>query len=195
MFLNTSVAKKMFKRAFNSTGLVVARPNIDTIYIAGSGYEIEMDYENMPFKLKAAVIELIGEIPQVGKQIAATKKSQKTENCILPFSVYDEYLKAKDFMVQCPVVIARPYFEYQLFQNSDMKIFVGTNRELLSMIDIREVDFENEGMPSGPCMIRGGVHLYWHNVAGTLKIALEEFDNDAKTIVSMLHDLEVKRGD
>lgn len=192
MFLNTPTAKKLFKRAFNSTCLIVSRPDFETIYIAGSKWQIEMEYETMPLKQKAQLIELLGDIPDVGKRILATKNEQQME-----FEVGERlreyYMRAKTQVYQAPVVIARPYFDYQLFQEQDEKSFVAVDRELMSLIDIREIDFENEGMPSGPCMIPNGNCLFWHNGAGTLCISLEEIDKEALEIIDLLKNVEIRR--
>lgn len=192
MFLNTPTAKKLFKRAFNSTGLIVSRPDFETIYIAGSKWQIEMEYETMPLKQKAQLIELLGDIPDVGKRVSATKNEQQME-FEAGERLREYYMRAKTLVYQAPVVIARPYFDYQLFQEQDEKSFVAVDRELMSLIDIREIDFENEGTPSGPCMIPNGSCLFWHNGAGTLCLSLEEMDEEALKIVDLLQHMEIRR--
>ena len=149
MFLNTPAVKKLFKKAFNGMGLVVTRPNEELIYIAGSGWQIEMDYETMPFKQKAQLIELLGELPEVGNRISATKKEQQYEFCTGEL-LLDDYMDAKILVLKAPIVIARSYMDYQLLQEQERDKFLAVNRELISIIDVREIDFENEGMPSGP---------------------------------------------
>lgn len=52
MFINVSVAKKLFKRAYSS-GLRVGRYR-DFLYIGGPSWEMEMKYEEVPYKIKAA---------------------------------------------------------------------------------------------------------------------------------------------
>lgn len=192
MFLNTPMVKKLFKRAFNTTGLVISRPDEELICIEGSKWEIEMDYECMPLKQKAALIELIGEIPAVGKCLVATKKDQQFK-LLTKDSLRDCYMCAKVLVQKVPIAIERPYFEYQLFQEQESKEFLAVDRELVSMIDIREIDFENEGMPCGPCREFEGNHLYWHNGAGTLALELEEMDKEALRITNMLDGLQVKK--
>lgn len=192
MFLNTPTVKKFFKRAFNSTGLVVARPNEDLIYIAGSRWRIEMDYSLMPLKQKAQLIELIGDIPEVGKELSATKDG-KQMNPAFDSLLADYYMDAKVMVYQVPIAIERPYFDYQLFQEQNTKEFLAVDRELMSLIDNREIDFENEGMPCGPCIAPYGNHLYWHNAAGTLCIELEKMDKEALKVVEMLQGIEIRR--
>ena len=55
MFINVSVAKKLFKRAY-TTGLKVGRYR-DFLYIGGPAWEMEMRYEEAPYKIKAAIGE------------------------------------------------------------------------------------------------------------------------------------------
>ena len=54
MFINVSVAKKLFKRAY-TTGLKVGRYR-DFLYIGGPAWEMEMRYEEAPYKIKAAIV-------------------------------------------------------------------------------------------------------------------------------------------
>ena len=194
MFLNTPMAKKLFKKAFNSAGLIVSRPNEEMIYIAGSGWQIEMDYETMPLKQKAQLIELIGDIPEVGKRIVATKNDQQFE-FETGVSLRRFYMAAKTLVHQAPIVIARPYFDYQLFQEQETFAFLATSRELVTLIDVREIDFENKGMPSGPCMLSGGNELYWHNTAGTLCLDLVDMDSEALEIVDFLKNVRIEKGE
>ena len=194
MFLNTPMVKKLFKKAFNTTGLTVSRPNEEMIYIAGSGWQIEMEYETMPLKQKAQLIELIGDITEVGKRILAAKQDQQFQ-FETGVSLRRFYMAAKTIVHQAPIVIARPYFDYQLFQEQDTFKFLATSRELVSLIDVREIDFENEGMPSGPCMLPDGNELYWHNSAGTLCIDLVDMDSEALEIVGSLENMRIQRGE
>lgn len=192
MFLNTPTVKKLFKRAFNTTGLVVGRPDEELIYIAGSGWQIEMDYEKMPFKQKAQLIELIGNIPEVGQVLEANKDEQQFK-FITDISLRKRYMLAKVPVHTSPVVIARSYIDYQLLQEQERNTFLAVNREFISAIDIREIDFENEGMPSGPCMCSNGSELFWHNAAGTFCINVEKMDGETLSIVELLGNLRVRR--
>lgn len=192
MFLNTPIVKKLFKRAFNTTGLTVARKNEELIYIAGSKWQIEMDYESMPFKQKAALIELLGELPEVGFAVTADKEGQQSTFIDGIPSLRDGYMSAKVGVKKTQIVINRTYADYQLLQKQEDKSFVAVSREFLQMIDIREIDLVNEGMPCGPCMTERENVLYWHNEAGTLCIELENLDRKMLSIAEALLDIEME---
>lgn len=169
MFLNIAVAKKLFKRAFNVHGLRVAMHE-DLFYIAGLGWEIEMDNGTAPYKLKAAIVELCGRLPDAYEQFLATKDGMQEE---LPAgeSLYDRYLKAKKLLDETPVVINKKYRMYKLFQHRGDHDFTLVDMERLSLIDIREVDTEHgEGVPCGPCSEteHWSSLVFWHSACGTL---------------------------
>ena len=67
MFINVSVAKKLFKRAY-TTGLKVGRYR-DFLYIGGPAWEMEMKYEEAPYKIKAAIVELCGRLPEKEERV------------------------------------------------------------------------------------------------------------------------------
>lgn len=174
MFLNTPTVKKLFKKAFNSYGLVVRRPSENVLYIEGSGWEIETIYEYMPYKWKAAIIELAGEIPEPGKGYVATKENVQYELELTHNSLYRRYMAAKDGLTKIPVVITKPYYECCLFQDDDTKELFATDRVLGELLDIREISINDEGMPCGPCKATGGTCIYWHNEYGTYAAEIVE---------------------
>ncbi len=192
MFLNTPLVKKLFKRAFNSTGLEVARPEEETIYIGGSQWRIEMNYDLMPFKQKAALIELLGDIPAAGSAVTADKEGvQYTYIGSIP-SLRNGYMAAKTGVKKTPVVIVRPYADYQLLREQEQQSFMAVKREFLQLIDSREIDFVNEGMPCGPCTRIGTGELYWHSELGTLCVDMEAMDNGMRDVARVLQDLEME---
>lgn len=195
MFLNTPLVKKLFKRAFNTTGLTVARRLEGLIYIAGAKWQIEMDYESMPFKQKAALIELLGELPEAGSAVTADKEMQQQVFIGGIPLLRSDYMLAKTGVKKTPVVIERPYADYQLLREQERKTFVAVNREFLQMIDIREIDFVNEGMPCGPCIATGENMLYWHSELGTLCIETEGLDRKMLDITKALSDVEMEESE
>lgn len=169
MFLSTTAAKKLFKKAFNECGLRVSRMS-EMLYIAGTGWETEMIHDMAPYKLKAAIVELCGRIPEEHEQFLATKDGLQEELGTGEL-LYDRYLRAKMILSETPVIIDRKYHMYKLFQHRGDRDFTLINTERLSLIDIREVDMENgEGIPSGPCSETDHWRspVFWHSAFGTL---------------------------
>lgn len=165
MFLSTPNCKKAFKTAFNGFGLIVARKD-DYLYIAGSAWEIQLDYEHIPNKIKAAIIELCGYIPEAGSAFRANKVTDKNSSSteqitmieVIP-DLNEKYQSAKDILTATSVLIDKKYDVYKLFQ-CDNGDFEAMNMTLFNLIDTREIDFDNEGMPAGPCML--GNEIFYH---------------------------------
>lgn len=168
MFINTTVAKKLFKKAYSKARLQVARYE-DQLYISGGTWEMEMKYSEAPYKIKAAIVELCGRLPDMEEKFTASKEGLQIE---LPDveTVRDRYMKATTLLDMTPVVLDYVYTNYKLLQYRETKEFTMINKDLLDLIDIREIDTSREGMPSGPCStsILWKTPVYWHSELGTL---------------------------
>lgn len=77
MFLNIGILKRLMKQAYKQ-GLVVAQTE-DRYYIAGSYWEMDVKREFMPKQILACLIELTGEIPEIGERFRATKEGNQQE--------------------------------------------------------------------------------------------------------------------
>lgn len=179
MFLSTTTAKKLLKKAFNNHGLRVAVRQ-DLLYVAGSGWEAEMVSDTAPYKLKAAIVELCGRLPDVYEQFLATKDGMQ-EELLSGESLYDRYKNAKKLLDETPVIIDKKYHMYKLFQHRGDRDFTLIDMERLALIDIREVDMEQgEGIPSGPCSEteHWKAPVFWHSACGTLCLHPSEGETD-----------------
>lgn len=74
MFINESVFKKLIKKAYKTTGLHIEHTVDGIIAIYGNTWGIEIAKDNMTKKAKAAVIELIGELPGKGESVIYREK-------------------------------------------------------------------------------------------------------------------------
>ena len=77
MFLNNGILKKLMKQAYKE-GLAVAQTD-ERIYIAGGYWEMDVRREFLPKQILAQIIELAGELPEVGKRFTATKNGNQFE--------------------------------------------------------------------------------------------------------------------
>ena len=79
-------------------------------------------------------------------------------------------MNAKTLLDVTPVVIDQKYAMFKLLQYREEKDFTLINTEMLDLIDIREIDTDKEGMPSGPCSESSYWRnpVYWHSELGTL---------------------------
>lgn len=171
MFLHTPTLKKLLKKAFNSYGLTVA--NMDgQLILQGSTWAVSLDYEYIPNKVKGAVIELCGIIPEEGQVFKATKEGIQYEmslNEIL--DLQKQYREAKLPLTNTFIKLEKDWDSFILYQLVANKEFKTVRSELLNLIDIREIDQNIEGMPSGPCCVRTDSDvLLWHNETCTLAL-------------------------
>lgn len=80
MFLKLSKLKKLMKESYKTCGLwvghraAVAGVCEESYYISGGWWLIDFHAEYMPKEVKAAVIELSGDLPEVGKLFVARNK-------------------------------------------------------------------------------------------------------------------------
>jgi hypothetical protein len=189
MFLHTPTLKKLFKKAYGSTGLMVA--NFDgQIYVAGGYWAISLDVQYLPNRVKAAIIEHCGELPERDQVFKATK--EEIQYGIPLSSIYDlrkDFKNAKTTLSKTPVVIEKSWFSCRLYQVDSTHEFKAVSKELLSMIDIREMEQEFENMPSGPsCRGEHSDIVYWQNATCTL--ALCTFRLDAEQEIEILNTLK-----
>ncbi|MDD3416376.1 MAG: hypothetical protein PHY47_20630 [Lachnospiraceae bacterium] len=77
MFLNSNILKKLMKQAYKR-GLVIAQTE-KRYYIAGGYWEMDVKKEFLPKTILAQIIELAGEVPDVGERFRATKDGNQIE--------------------------------------------------------------------------------------------------------------------
>lgn len=196
MFLSTPTAKKLFKKAFSSSGLTVARYG-GMLYIAGRGWETEMVYETVPYKLKASVVELCGRLPEKDERFLATKEGLQAE-MNGGETLRSQYMRARMLLDETPVIIDKKYHMFKLFQHRDTGDFTLVDMERLALIDIREVDMKNgEGIPSGPCCEHNhwDSSVFWHSECGTLCLHPSEGETEQDDeILDALQGIDFKGG-
>lgn len=178
MFLHTPTLKKLLKRAFNSTGLTVAHFN-EQIHLQGNSWFISLDENHIPNKVKGAIIELCGVIPENEQVFKATKEGLQYE---VPWSenynLRDQFMDAKLSLCKTKITLDKNWNTYKLFQlkNGDFK---AVSTELLNVIDIREIDCDIEGTPTGPCCYStDSFMLLWNNATCTLGLCISELKSE-----------------
>ncbi len=72
MFINTSIFKKLIKEAYNAYMLMVGATEYE-YFISNGAWIICVNKDDFTKKEKAAVIELTGELPDIGQAFKAGK--------------------------------------------------------------------------------------------------------------------------
>ena len=67
--------KRLLKKAFKGAGFLAGRTAEDWFYIGTPAWNLCMDFKDAPKEIKAAVMELAGELPEAGKAFTAWKNT------------------------------------------------------------------------------------------------------------------------
>ena len=79
MFYKLPVIKKMIKNAFKAQCLVVGQTREGLLYTSGSFWILAQDIKGTPKEFKAAIIELVGDLPEPGEVFRAGKDGCQME--------------------------------------------------------------------------------------------------------------------
>lgn len=162
MFLNITEFKKFLKTAYKGSGLIVGVLDGNLILTNSSriwGVQVDGDY--IPNKLKAALVELIGDLPEEGEVLNYTQDAAQTEMDLGDFDFYDMWMRAQDFAAKSPIVLKNDYGEYVLMQVRSTMEMRPLYRDFLDIISAKDLEHAVEEMPVRPSF-RNGV-LYWKN--------------------------------
>lgn len=153
MFLKTSVLKSAMKDSLKSAGLTVGRRGGDYL-VFSDFWGLQTDVDFATNKFKAAIVDLIGAIPEDGKclryQIDA-EKGITSESAMFYPDPYSRWKEADDFATETPIILTYWPHEYQLFQRKSDGQFLAVNRNFAADIfSAKELDSTYENMPHNP---------------------------------------------
>lgn len=164
MFLKTGEMKKIMKASLKRHGLIVGNVN-DHYLVYSDNWGVYVEHTYSTNKFKAAIMELIGDLPEPGEcyfyEITNEKEiGQKTElDYPDPFELWRE---AKDFAVIAPMFLVSWPHEYMVMQTKQALRFIVADRALTNnVISGSELDRASESMPGHPSF-KDGV-LYFKN--------------------------------
>lgn len=123
MFLDPKILRKLLKQAYK-TGLIVARED-NRIYLSGGYWEAEILKDYIPKETMGDLISLIGELPEEGTRISATKEGNQYE-IEMPMGIQveaeDEELEISNcLLLGCGGVVQR------LLQDTSGKVYACSN--------------------------------------------------------------------
>lgn len=180
MFLNITEFKKFLKAAYKGSGLIVGILDGNLVLTNnGRTWGVQVEGEHIPNKLKAALVELIGDLPEEGEVLNYTQDGAQTEMDLGDFDFYAMWMRAQDYAANTPFMLKVNYGEYSLMQIHSTMEVRPILRSFLDIISAKDLDHMVEEMPGRPGYCNGT--LYWKNdttiyCAGTHK--LEEFTED-----------------
>lgn len=174
MFLHTSTFKKMLKDSWKFGGIIVGRLDDRSLFVLGSYWATWFDYTSMPNRIKAAIMEYAGELPELGVIFKARfnePNQYELEDKPL-FDVHKNWQLATTPLVVTPVSIDR----FQLLQDASND-YRGVDSFFNSLIDNKEME-ECEGSVMGPCTTDYPGFVYWATELCILGILPARFAKD-----------------
>lgn len=162
MFLNITEFKKFLKAAYKGSGLIVGILDGNLVLTnGGRTWGVQVNGDFIPNKLKAALVELIGDLPEEGEVLNYTQDGAQTEMDLGDFNFYDMWMRASDYATNTPFMLKSDYGEYSLMQVHSTMEVRPILRSFLDIISAKDLDYAVEEMPGRPSYRNGT--LYWKN--------------------------------
>ena len=163
MFLHMPTWKKIIKQAFNAERLVVGNRD-GFLFVKTDHTSVWFPDFEVPNKVKGAVMELTGELPDAGEIFQAGKNGLQYE---VPWLEHYNLKKMQEAMrkryVVTPVLLGDKYQMLHFLQQADDKTVIHTIDEAyLKLLDPAELDHvHGEGEIAGPYGAEGNEMFYW----------------------------------
>jgi len=182
MFLKTAELKKIMKAGLKRQGLIVGTVEGHyLVYTDSWGVYLGVEYASNKFK--AAIMEIIGDIPEAWECYRYTINSEKDIQQEKVFDYpdpYENWKRAKDFAVIAPIFFHAWPHEYIVCQRkSDLKFVVADRALTNSVFSRNELETTVETMPERPSILDGVLYfknettIYWVHTESPGSKALE----------------------
>ena len=163
MFLHMPTFKKLLKSAFRRDCLRVG--NLDGgLLVHGRTFAAWFQNEMIPKKVKEAVMELTGELPEEGKLFKATKDGNQYEIPENPeWDIHRGLKEADRRYVVTPVVLNDSRYDtFRFLQQAGAGPIRVIKEDFISLIDLAEIDYNHgEDTPAGPYGREDGYQFFW----------------------------------
>lgn len=141
MFVNTKILKSLMKEAYKCGGLKLAQTE-ERIYIAGNYWEMDVEKKYMPKQVMAQIIDLAGEIPDIGirkryYRVNGKDESQDAEGTTVVEAIRDDVAEVTSLLLIDQFGIAN-----RILQLKNGLVIV--NNVFIVIADPESVDYDNE---------------------------------------------------
>ncbi len=190
MFCKTGELKKIMKASLKRCGLFVC--NVNNHYLVyADNWGIYVNHVFASNKFKAAIMELIGDIPEPGECYHYTIDEDKELVSQMVMDVvepYKSWMQAKDYGVITPMSLEAWPHEYIVIQRKSDYQFITARRDLTSnVISAKELETDSEHMPGRPSILDGKV-LYFKNESTIYWVHTEPCGHKTKEVLFPLLD-------
>lgn len=162
MFTETQILKRIIKSAWKGSGLHVEHTAHDWLALSGFWWRLEVDYQQLNNKVKAQLIELIGEIPERGEGYLYFKNTDPQSE--MPGTTYQNLLEK---WTRCNaqyeitnVLLKTSQDNLAVLQCGDSKILIP---EWAADLTRGETDDDGENEPGNGRSMNGESYVIWAN--------------------------------
>ena len=156
MFINIKILKQLMKTTYKSAGLILAQTE-DRYYIAGSYWEMDVKKKYMPKQIMAQIIDLAGELPEIGTRKKYYRLNGKDESFDSDGALTIEPREYVEAEVTNLLLIDSFGIANRVLQVVDHLEIM--NNAFILIADPASVDQENESSISGPFF--EGTSILW----------------------------------
>lgn len=192
MFINPSIFKKLIKEAWEHQILILSQKE-GYLMIQGGYWLVEADMTVIPYKVRAALVELCGMLPEEGMTFRAGKGSS------LQYE-FEQTVHWDWFELARVENLPDAYMTRALYETKNGTLCrvmkYGQERELIQNMITEAISpgeiMENwEDQVTGPVVFHEG--FVWKNSAGTAIFLPIKLDDDAaQSYIRCLEDMEVE---
>lgn len=190
MFIKINELKKLMKEAYKSGTLLIGNTTLqeenDGLVIAGGWWSVAVLYDYAPKELKAAVMELGGELPYCGNCYRALESGNQEHIGFTEYNNPKELFARTDISLNITRVIINFSDCVRILQREIDGKIIGVKNRTLALLDEKAIDFDNgEYEPVGPVANRTNEIVCWGNNMCWLSVwpyvlLDEEKENDRK---------------
>ena len=162
MFTETQILKRLIKNAWKGSGLHVEHTSEGWLAMSGFWWRLEVDYQQLNNKVKAQLIELIGEIPEEGEGYLYFKDQDPQSE--MPGTTYmnlmERWTHCKTEYEITNVLLKTSQDNLAVLQSRDDKILIP---EWAADLTLGETDNDGENEPGNGRSMNGEPYIIWAN--------------------------------
>ena len=200
MFIRSAAFKRLIKNSWKGAGICVGRTG-QWIVIEGSYWQIMANKQIMKNTDIAAIVELIGELPEDGKAVIAIDKTENTEKeCnIAGLKAFVSMAEnGGDKFDLTRIIYVAGEKAGRVLQEQKTGDCVILNEDIIDMIDRNCIDRDMERYPEGPIAADSqGKVMVWTNgmmdlIVHTIMPA-ESYAEDVNSFLRLLENTNLER--
>lgn len=201
MFVKISELKKLMKAAYKTGSLIIGNAPLtgkdsEGLIIAGGYWAFGIEYDYAPKELKAAVMELGGEIPFDGHCYRALSEGNQEHLGFTEHSNPAALFKSSTYDLTITKVVINFLNSARLLQNESDGHIIGINNDILKLIDLKSIDYDaGEYELLGPKTSANNVVCWGNNICylavWPYKLLDENSDTERKMFIKELEQISL----